>query len=252
MADTKISALTADTAPTKDDLVVTVNDPAGSPANRKVTLENLLKFLTGLTANSTPAATDILALIDDPGGTPAAQKITIGDLLTFKETIPIPVEWANDGAAPPADASDLTSTNTIRIRDFDPASDEDIKIPWQVPADLVGAVINFRVICYVSNATGPSNEGWAFFLQGMSLGDGDILSSAMGAAVKSSITGRTDSQYDRVATAWSGDVTITDLLAGETAHLKLYRDVSDADDDYAQDIGVAFLEIKYTRKLSYS
>lgn len=41
MADTKISGLTADTTPTSDDLVVTVNAPGSSPANRKVTLANL-------------------------------------------------------------------------------------------------------------------------------------------------------------------------------------------------------------------
>lgn len=38
MADQKISALTADTNPTIDDLVATVTDPAGTPASRKVTL----------------------------------------------------------------------------------------------------------------------------------------------------------------------------------------------------------------------
>lgn len=41
VADTKISALTADTTPSDDDLVVTVNDPGGTPANRKVTVANL-------------------------------------------------------------------------------------------------------------------------------------------------------------------------------------------------------------------
>ena len=41
MADSKISALTADTSPTSDDLIVTVNDPGGTPANKKVTLANL-------------------------------------------------------------------------------------------------------------------------------------------------------------------------------------------------------------------
>lgn len=40
MADTKLSALTADTSPTSDDLVYTVNDPGGTPASRKVTLAN--------------------------------------------------------------------------------------------------------------------------------------------------------------------------------------------------------------------
>src|ERR1051325_8916566 len=41
MASEKISALTADTSPTSDDLIVTVNAPSGTPANKKVTLANL-------------------------------------------------------------------------------------------------------------------------------------------------------------------------------------------------------------------
>jgi hypothetical protein len=41
MADTKISNLTADTSPTSDDLLVTVNDPAGTPANKKVAVSDL-------------------------------------------------------------------------------------------------------------------------------------------------------------------------------------------------------------------
>lgn len=48
MADTKITALTADTSPTSDDLVVTVNDPGGTPANRKVTAGNLITKAHGL------------------------------------------------------------------------------------------------------------------------------------------------------------------------------------------------------------
>jgi hypothetical protein len=37
----KITELTADTSPTADDLLVTVNDPSGSPTNRKVSIGNL-------------------------------------------------------------------------------------------------------------------------------------------------------------------------------------------------------------------
>lgn len=43
--DKKITQLTEDTSPTSDDLVVTVNDPSGTPANKKVTLANLVKGL---------------------------------------------------------------------------------------------------------------------------------------------------------------------------------------------------------------
>lgn len=44
-ASTKITALSADATPSSDDLIVTVNDPGGSPANKKVTLANLKKGL---------------------------------------------------------------------------------------------------------------------------------------------------------------------------------------------------------------
>lgn len=40
-ADTKISDFTADATPTTDDLMPTVNDPGGTPANRKTTIANL-------------------------------------------------------------------------------------------------------------------------------------------------------------------------------------------------------------------
>lgn len=45
MTQTKISQLTADAAPSLDDLICTVNDPAGTPASRKVTLSALLALL---------------------------------------------------------------------------------------------------------------------------------------------------------------------------------------------------------------
>lgn len=43
MSDKTISQLTAITALSLDDLLVVVNDPAGSPATRKITLANALK-----------------------------------------------------------------------------------------------------------------------------------------------------------------------------------------------------------------
>lgn len=154
-----------------------------------------------------------------------------------------------DGAAPPEVATVLSSTNKVVVRNFDPASDEDLLFDWDVPGDFYGTTITFRVITFITNATGPSNEGVAFFLQGASIGDGDILSSALGTAIKSSWTGKTEVQYDRIATAWSAAVTITDILANETTLLKLYRDISDGDDTYAQDVGASRLQIKFKRLL---
>jgi hypothetical protein len=47
-----IVGLTADTAPSSDDLILTVNDPAGTPANRKVTIANLFRNLPDGSANA--------------------------------------------------------------------------------------------------------------------------------------------------------------------------------------------------------
>jgi hypothetical protein len=45
MPDSKISDLTADTAPTTDDLIVTVNAPGTTPANKRVTIASLFGLL---------------------------------------------------------------------------------------------------------------------------------------------------------------------------------------------------------------
>lgn len=82
MAAKKITEYTADASPTSDDLVLTVNDPGGSPANRKVTLANLyaafaswfttvgvaaVRWLGG-SAPSTPAAGSATLYAKTSGG----------------------------------------------------------------------------------------------------------------------------------------------------------------------------------------
>lgn len=44
MADLKITQLTALTSPTTDDLLLVIDDPAGTPASRKVTISDVLKL----------------------------------------------------------------------------------------------------------------------------------------------------------------------------------------------------------------
>src|SRR3990167_4547550 len=75
MADSKITGLSADTTPSSDDLVVTVNDPAGTPANKKVTLANLALGIGGAWASWTPT---LSALFDDADWTKSCSYIQIG------------------------------------------------------------------------------------------------------------------------------------------------------------------------------
>lgn len=63
MADTKIEDLTADASPTSDDLLVTVNDPAGTPSNRKVTLANAITKAHGLSDGLVKVSTGIMTVV---------------------------------------------------------------------------------------------------------------------------------------------------------------------------------------------
>lgn len=63
MADAKLTALTAETSPTTDDLLYLVDDPAGTPASKKITLADLF----GATSKELPLASDCFIYIGDSG-----------------------------------------------------------------------------------------------------------------------------------------------------------------------------------------
>lgn len=174
-----------------------------------------------------------------------------GNLITIKDVDFIPIEWCIDGGTAPSAAATLTSTNKVRVRDFSGTANNDVQCPWQVPFDLTGTTVTFRVLSWVSAATAPANtEVVAFQLAGASIANSELLSSAVGSAVASTLTAdATYAQFDRLATAYSSAVTITGLAAGETAALALTR-LATSTDTYAQALGVYGIEVKYTRVLN--
>ena len=160
-------------------------------------------------------------------------------------------EGLDHASTPPEAASILTSTHKVVVRNFaGTTANEILYFSWQPPYDLTGGTITFRPICFVTNATAPADsETIIFTLEGASIGDSDLLSSALGTAVASTFTAdATYAQYDRLAGAWSSAITITDLAAGETVLLELIRD--QGTDTYAQDIGLWAIEIKFSRTLA--
>jgi hypothetical protein len=168
---------------------------------------------------------------------------------TSVETDFIPVAYFNDGGTAPASAATVQSTNQAWCRAFDGAANEDLDLLWTVPEDIdTSAGIKFSVVGYVGSATAPANtEVVAFSLAGMSLGNSDIISGAVGTAQTSSLTAdATYVQYDKLETSFSSAITVTNLAAGETAHFDLIR-LATTTDTYAQDFHVAGIKIKYQR-----
>jgi len=187
------------------------------------------------------------------GTTPAAGSFTdlVGTIVVVES---IPISWAEGETSSPAG---LTAKDQVKYRDFDYAADEDLIIEWVVPADLQEVTANevkVRVRGLISNATAPAaGEGVAFQIGGCSIGSGDLVTCAEGTLVVSEeddLNGDAgaNAQWDSWVTGWVV-ITITNLTAGETVRFSLNRDVSDAQDDYEQDIGVSWLEIKYYRQI---
>ena len=79
---TKLSALTALSSMTADDLIAIINDPGGAHTARSAVLNRLAAVTAGLTEATAAQLSDddIALMIEDPAGAADAQKITLAEL----------------------------------------------------------------------------------------------------------------------------------------------------------------------------
>ena len=79
MADSTLHALTEDTDPTVTAELYLLEDPAGTPLNRRISVQNLLKVINNLTADATPdRAADYVVTYDASAG--ATKKVLLGNI----------------------------------------------------------------------------------------------------------------------------------------------------------------------------
>jgi len=82
MADTKSSALTANTAPATGDGMLIVDDLGGSPDLQVITLSNLFKIINGFSADSTPIRSSDYVVTYDASAS-AAKKVLLNNLGSY-------------------------------------------------------------------------------------------------------------------------------------------------------------------------
>jgi hypothetical protein len=186
----------------------------------------------------------------DPNGNPTASLTWA----TMVDTQFLKISEAIDGGTPPASLATITSTNSVQVRKFDGASqDEDVYFSWLLPADLDSTSgIKFRVIYIITESNTPSSNTFQFEMSGLAFeaAAGDGLAESLGTSISSNSGSVTLDQYDIGYTAWS-DILDTDNITnygdGRYVIFKLYRDIDDTD-DYAYDVGVIGIELKYKRE----
>lgn len=166
-------------------------------------------------------------------------------IITKEEYLPIRYAEDDDSVAAPAAAAEIGTTSLI-ARSFAEDADNGVVFFWKVPNDYVGG-IKFRVI-YATDTNASADETVAFGLSGCSIGHSDAIACSEGTAVNVTQELTTDEDTSELLiTAYSTEVTVTNIAAGEVAKLLLIRDVSE--DDAAGHMLVVGIDIKYKAKI---
>lgn len=125
MADVKVSALTAATTASDDDLLYVVDDPAGTPASKKITVANFITSIQGTGAGDVAAGNHTHTGVYEPANANLLETTDIG----------VSVQAYDADLAAIAGLT-ATSDNFIQAKSSAWAS----RTPAQVTADLIAMV----------------------------------------------------------------------------------------------------------------
>lgn len=123
MADSKLTALTADTAPVDADLVYTVDDVAGTPTSKKVTLANF--------AAAAPFSSRYAPIAGSIGGPPLIVRKTADESVTSSTTL-----QNDDHLLFAIGASEVWKARIV-LR-YSAATDGDLKVDITAPSGATG------------------------------------------------------------------------------------------------------------------
>jgi len=190
MVDTKVSGLSADTAPTGDDELLSINDPGGTPAEKRITIDNLFK---------------------------STQEIWIPAAAMYGTT--------TNGAA---FAKRELATNDVMVAAmlFDTTTSEKAQFSWTPPINWNAGTVRFRA--YWTNATGLTTETIDFDLAGTAFSDSLVMDAALNNP--QNITDTWLEQDDMHISDFSSAITINGSPADtELVIFQLSRDVANDD-----------------------
>ena len=149
----------------------------------------------------------------------------------------------SNGCAVITDAETTSGRPDMQVLDFDPSSDEHAQFQICFPKSWNESTITFSVYW---TTTATDTDGVAWGLQGVSVSDNDTIDVAYGTAVVVTDDALSAAE-DLCVTATSGAVTIAGTPAvGDICYFRIFRDVSDGNDDMGEDARLIGVKIFFT------
>ena len=148
-----------------------------------------------------------------------------------------------DGCAAIALTETTAGRPDMYTLDFDASSDENAQFSVAMPSFWNEGTITYQVYW---TTTATDTDGVAWSLSGVACSDNDTIDVAFGTAVVVT-DDALGAAEDLCVTAESGAVTLAGSpAAGDLAYFNIERDVSDANDDMAEDAKLIGIKIFYT------
>jgi hypothetical protein len=168
-----------------------------------------------------------------------------------KETIWIPAEAITPTTTQPCASLTLVEAGTndvdYNVLDFDASSDEYANFRIQFPKSWNEGTVTFQV-AWTSTATDTDGVAWG--LQGVALADDETIDSTWGTAVVVT-DDNISAAGDMLITSESSAVTIAGSPStDETVIFRIFRDVSDGNDDMTEDARLLGIRLFFTTSAS--
>jgi hypothetical protein len=149
----------------------------------------------------------------------------------------------SNGCAPITEVETTSGRPDMQVLDFDATSDEHAQFQIAFPKSWNEGTITFQVYW---TTTASDTDGVAWGLQGVAVSDNDTIDVAYGTSVVVT-DDALGAAEDQCVTAESGAVTIAGTPAiGDICYFRIFRDVSDANDDMTEDARLIGVKIFFT------
>lgn len=163
-----------------------------------------------------------------------------------KQTIYLPASaLVSATTAGPASAHLESSSNKINysVLDFDASADEHAHFNIAFPKSWNAGTISFQV-WWTTSATDTDGVAWG--LQAVAVSDNDVIDASWGTPIV--VTDDAQSAaLEMLVSAESAAVTIGGTpAAGDLVYFRIFRDVSDANDDMSEDARLVGIKVFYT------